>query len=100
MALALGGSGVWRHGGGSSWVGSVSPLPAIHDAAANAPRLGSVASGVPVGVCRSPRKVRLLRRAPPRLRPVAAGAPDGFGAGVDLSVDRICGDGGVKRRVR
>ena len=42
---------------------------------ANAPRLGSVTSCVPSGVTLSPRKVRLLRRAPPRLRPVAAGAP-------------------------
>ena len=41
---------------------------------ANAPRLGSVTSCVPSGVTLSPRKVRLLRRAPPRLRPVVAGA--------------------------
>ena len=41
---------------------------------ANAPRLGSVTSCVPSGVTLSPRKVRLLRRAPPRLRPVAVGA--------------------------
>jgi hypothetical protein len=34
MALALGGSGVWRHGGGCLWCVSVSPLSAIHDAAA------------------------------------------------------------------
>ena len=67
---------------------SCGPLPDL-GAAANAPRLGSVASGVPSGVHRSPRKVRLLRRAPRRLRPVAAGAADGFGAGVDLNVDRM-----------
>lgn len=53
---------------------SCGPLPDL-GAAANAPRLGSVASGVPSGGVRSPRKVRLLRRAPRRLRPVAAGAP-------------------------
>lgn len=58
-------------------------------AAANAPRLGSVTSGVPSGVVRSPRKVRLLRRAPRLLRLVGAGAADGFGAGVDLNVDRM-----------
>ncbi|RFC50094.1 MAG: hypothetical protein DVB22_002236 [Verrucomicrobia bacterium] len=52
---------------------SCGPLPDL-GAAANAPRLGSVASSLPSGVYRSPRKVRLLRRAPPRLRPVAAGA--------------------------
>jgi hypothetical protein len=52
---------------------SSGPLPDL-GAAANAPRLGSVTSSLPSGVHRSPRKVRLLRRAPPRLRPVAAGA--------------------------
>jgi hypothetical protein len=55
---------------------------------------GSVTSGVPSGVYRSPRKGRLVPRAPRRLRPVAAGAPDRFGTGVDLSVDRNDGGGG------
>jgi hypothetical protein len=36
--------------------------------ASNAPRLGSVTSSLPSGVVRSPRRVRLLRRAPPSLR--------------------------------
>jgi hypothetical protein len=50
---------------------SCGPLPDL-GAAANVSRLGSVASCVPSGVYRSPRKVRLLRRAPPRLRPACA----------------------------
>ena len=37
---------------------------------ANAPRLGSVTSCVPSGVTRSPRKVRLLRRASHEFRPL------------------------------
>jgi len=59
----------------------IGPLP-NPDAVANAPRLGSVTSGVPVEVHRSPRKVMLLRRSPHRLRPVAAGARGGEGSAI------------------
>jgi hypothetical protein len=55
---------------------SCGPLPDL-GASANAPRLGSVASSLPSGVCRSPRKVRLLRRALIR-RPRLGGSPFGL----------------------